>query len=161
MALRKNIPAFFVQHAHYATGALLGVLLIAIAGFAAPKARAYALEPLPPAANPGAAIGQGYNFSNSFQNLISSFTAFFDNMKNTNGTVSITGGSAGGSGIPNGVTVTVDWRSYVQRFDVWFYNATGVQIQWLTTFIVNIFAWIVGTLQGIATWVAGIVTKSL
>ncbi len=158
--MQKNNPAFFAKLAIVIPVA--GILILAAASGTTPRAHAYALGPTAPAANPGAAIGQGYNFSNSFQNLISSFTTFFNNIKSTNGSVSVTGGgSAGAPGVPSGVTVTVDWRSYVQSFDVWFYDATGIQIQGFTNFVADVFAWIVGALQGLAAWVAGIVTKSL
>lgn len=158
--MNKTFPAFVASVA----AAVPLVVFVALVGVAPKEAHAYAVGPVSPPSvgNSGAPIGQGYDFTNSFQNLISSFTSFFNNIKNTNGTVSIAGNPTGVSnGVPPGVTVTVDWQSYVSRFDQWFYGATGVNIGWLTGFIIRFFAWLFGALQGVVTWIAGLATGAI
>ncbi len=157
--MNKTFPAFVASVA----AAMPLVVFLVIAGAVPKEAYAYAVGPVAPSANSsGAPIGQGYNFTNSFKNLVSSFTSFFNNIKSTNGTVSIAGNPAGASnGVPPGVTVTVDWRSYLARFDAWFFGATGVNIGGLTDFILNMFSWLFGALQGVVVWIAGFLTGAI
>ena len=158
--MNKKLSAFV---ASFAT-AIMTVVFFVIIGSIPGKAYAYAVGPVPPPSADGSAapIGQGYDFTNSFQNLVSSFTSFFDNIKATNGTVSVSGNTMGTpNGLPPGVTVTVDWQSYVNRFDTWFYGVTGVNIEWLTGLMIRFFGWFFGVLQGIVTWVAALATGAI
>ena len=158
--MNKTFPAFVAS----VVAAMPLVVFVVFAGAVPGKAYAYAVGPVSPSANNSGApiIGQGYDFTNSFQNLVSSFTSFFNNMKNTNGTVSISGSSAGTSNVvPQGVTVTVDWQSYFSRFDAWFYGATGVNIGGLTNFVIHFFAWLFGMLQGVVVWIANFLTGAI
>ncbi len=157
--MNKTFPAFVAS----VIAAMPLVVFIVFVGAVPKEAHAYAVGPVAPSANnSGAPIGQGYDFTNSFQNLVSSFTSFFNNIKSTNSTLSISGNSAGTSnGVPQGVTVTVDWQSYLSRFDTWFYGATGVNIGGLTNFVINFFAWLFGMLQGVVAWIANFLTGAI
>lgn len=159
--------------------ALFSVFLLMSASIGALpyKAHAYAVGPVPPSAGgsssatgqgPAAPIGQGYNFPDSFSNLVSSFTSFFNNIRSSSGNLSIGGNSAGiaigtaaGNGMMPAVAATVNWQSYLNGFNEWFYNATGVRIDGFTNFIVHFFGWLFGWLQGIAVWIAGAATRSI
>lgn len=157
--MNKTFPSFV---APFVAAVPLAVFLVLMGGMPG-KAYAYAVGPVSPSSGgQGTPIGQGYDFTNSFQNLVSSFTSFFNDIKATNGTVSLSGNSAGtANGLPPGVTVTVDWQFYVSRFDAWFYGATGVNIEWLTGFIIHFFTWLFGALQGIVSWIVGFATGAI
>ncbi len=133
--MKKNFPVFFVVVATFACAA--GIALSAFI-FSPAHAYAYATGPM----TPGTSV-QGYNFGPAFQNLVSPFVNFFQNIKLTttgNATIPINiGGTTTGS--PN-MTLTINGQQYITRFENWFYGATGTNINGLVAFIFQFFAWL-------------------
>lgn len=120
------------------------VVALGIFFFSPSLAQAYSVDTV---ATP-TAIGQNYDFGNSFKNLVSPFTSFFNNMKTTNGTISISVGSS--------TTVNVDTQPYVNRFDSWFYGFTGVNIVAFTNGVTSFFSWLFDALHGVVIWIASL-----
>lgn len=172
--MNKRPLAFFA--AHRASVFAFLMLAGAVFAFSPMQASAYAVggggtsygsgpvAPTTPATGGPGAIGQGYDFNSSFNTLISSFTTFINNIKATNGTVTLGGpssGSVGNVGLPAGVTVTVDTQPYVMQFDAWFYNLAGVHVAGLLDLVIHSLLWIFGVLMQIVAWIAAELTKSM
>ena len=115
---------------------VIAVFLFSIA-FAAPQARAYAIGSTTgsaASAGSGSAAGSSYDVGNSFQNLISPFTGFIDQLKWNNNTTINPSGASGT--IPPASNLAPVAASDVQnmlgkwfsQFDNWFRGVTGVQL---------------------------------
>ncbi len=159
--MNRTSPGFFAVSAAI-MGAFLAVTMGAAFMFApALHAEAYSVGggSVTPTTPPSAgAIGQGYDFTSSFQNLISAFTSFANNIQATNGTVTLGGPK---SGAPSGVTVTVDTQPYIMQFDNWFYSTTGVHVAGLLDLVVHFISWAIGVANMIITWFVTQLTRSL
>ncbi len=137
---------FSVFLATVASGA--ATIALAVFLFSPLRAAAYAVGPAVPSAPTGS-----YDLGSSLGNLISPFSNFFNNIKNTNGTVSIGGGSVNGA--PSGVTISVNTQPYINQFDSWFYGFTGVHIEGFTNAAVHFFQWSFTTADAVVVWIAG------
>jgi hypothetical protein len=158
--MNKFFTTFLAVTASGATMIALAIVIISPL-----RANAYALggssAPLPVLnsdISSGSASGTigSYDFGSSFRNLVSPFTNFFNSMQSSGGTsgsgvVSVSAGSAA-----PGVTIRVDTQPYINQFDAWFYNATGVHIEGFVNFVMNFFGWFFGVLGGIIIWIAGL-----
>ena len=114
-------------------------------------------------------IGTPYNFGASFENLIAPFMNFIRNIQMSNGTVSVgipVSGMAAGGGTASGVSaspvsVNVNLTSYIDQFDVWVYNTTGVHINGAMAFIGKFLTWAFSTADNTAQWIAKAVSRSI
>ncbi len=135
------------------TGVTLAVAMGAAFAFAPVRAEAYSVgggsSMMPTTPPPTGAIGQGYDFTSSFQNLISAFTSFANNIQAANGTVTFGGP---GSGAPTGVNVTVDTQPYIMQFDNWFYGMTGIHPAGILDLAIHFISWAIGIANTIVKW---------
>jgi hypothetical protein len=102
---------------------------------------------------------QGYNFGNSFGNLISPFENFFNSMNGGNVSVPVNlnlGGSNISSTITIGINVQQYINQYIQEFDAWFYEHTGVHIAWLINIFIGIIYWIWWLADSAVRWIIGL-----
>lgn len=113
------------------------------------RAQAYAIGPVAPGAMSSGSI-DSYDFGNSFQNLVSPFTNFFNNIKNVGGSTF----SVGGGSIAPGVTINISAQPYVAQFEAWFYRVTGIHIDGYVVIAIRFFGWLFGVLDGIVVWLA-------
>ncbi len=158
----KNRMMFF----NSSIAAMVAVFIFSIIFFSAPQAHAYAVGSVPPTnTETGGTVGaSSYNIGTSFQNLISPFTGFINNLKfNNNSPVNPSGMSTGMNGTsftwPT-VNLTPVLESTVQntlsqwlsQFDNWFYNVTGVQLSGILVTILGIFSWALGLAQQAVNW---------
>jgi hypothetical protein len=134
-----------------------------LSALSADVAQAYAL-PVAPSSDAAASVdasstagpAQNYNFNNSLQNLISPFQNFFNSVK-------VTGNipfniNTGSNTSPN-ISIGVDYQQYINQFNTWFYGATGVQIQGLTSGVVSFFSWVFAAANAAVNWIAGLAHK--
>jgi hypothetical protein len=131
-----------------------GATMIALAVFIVSplRAEAYSVGPIEPSTGTSSdAVVGSYDFGSSFQNLISPFTNFFNSMQSTGGVISVGGGTAA-----SGVTVSVNTQPYVNQFGSWFYGFTGVHIEAFINGVINFFGWLLGVLNGVIVWIAGL-----
>jgi hypothetical protein len=163
----KNCAMFF-------GAAIVGVIAIFIffgAIMPVPQAYAYAVGSVPTNIGTGAdssARGGSYDFGSSFQNLISPFTGFINNLKfNSGTTINVNGANNAMTGAgfswPT-VNVAPVLESTVQntlsqwfsQFDNWFYGATGVQLSGIMVAILGVFSWALGLAQQVVNWLLGL-----
>ena len=159
--MNKLFSTFFAVAVSGATMIALAIVIISPL-----RADAYAVggssAPLP-VLNSGISSGSGssgtigsYDFGSSFQNLVSPFTNFFNSMQSSGGNSGTGVVSVGGGSAAPGVTISVDTQPYINQFDAWFYNITGVHIEGFTNFVIHFFGWLFGVLGGIIIWIAGL-----
>jgi hypothetical protein len=164
--MKKNRVMFF-------GAATVGVVAIfvffgAMMSVSVPHARAYAVGSVPADAGAGAGTSSSYDAGNSFQNLVSPFTGFFNSLKfNNDTTININGvnNAVGGAGFswPT-VNVAPVLESTVQntlsqwfsQFDNWVYGATGIQLSGIMVAILGVFSWALGLAQQAVNWLLGL-----
>jgi phage-related protein len=137
---------------------------------ATPRAYAYAVGVVPPPAGamPGTSTGtdnvagSSYDIGGSFQNLISPFTGFINNLKwNNNATIN-TNDTAGTTWPVINFTPIVGsaFRNLLSqwfgKFDNWFYGVTGIQLSRILIAILNVFSWALGLAQQAVNWLLGL-----
>ncbi len=138
---------------------IVGAIAVFIfsAVFAAPRAHAYAIGPLPT----GTASG-GYDFAGSLQNLFSPFTGFINNLKWKNNTTINTHGEATGTWPTVNVTPIVASGAqniltrWFGKFDDWFYGMTGMRLSGIFSGALNVFAWMLGLAHDAIGWMRGL-----
>jgi len=152
--MNKKFPALFII-------ATIGSICAAFIVYS-PAARAYEIPsagqlPVPPViAASGSA--QDYDFTNSFGSLLSPFENFFNSMKGGNASIPVTlnVGNNASTTITIGIDVQQYINQYISQFDAWFYNATGVHIEWILNIFVNIIYWAIGLANGAVRWIVGL-----
>jgi hypothetical protein len=152
--VQKNRMMFFGG----TIAALIAIFISSTLFFATPTAHAYAVGTVP--SNPTPSVGT-YDVGNSFQNLISPFTGFVNNLKWNNNTTISSGGHAQtyptvnltpvvASGVQN---ILGQWAS---EFDNWFYGITGIQLSGILLVLLNAISWTLGLAQQVVNWLLGL-----
>ena len=162
----KNPSMFFAFSGIAAAGAFAIVLMASLAVlYPANDAYAYAVEPV--ATSGVSSSAQPYNFGTSFENLISPFANFFKNIQLNGQTLTVgQGGGNGASGqgsasSPVNVSVSFNFQSYVTGFENWFYQTTGVHIDWLLNVIIGFISWLWWGANAIVDWIVGVISHAL
>ncbi len=141
--------------------AILGMAAIFI--ISAPNnAKAYAISSTgqPLGAQSSASAGTStnfdgnYDFNGSFQNLISPFKSFFNNLSwNTSTVINIHPTST----ILPPVNITPGVQNIFIQFDNWFYSLTNIRLSGFAAIILSGLSWTLGVAKGIADWLLGLI----
>jgi hypothetical protein len=153
--MKKKFPVLFMIATF---GSLCAAFVLCF-----PTARAYEIPsagrlPVPPVL---AATGssQGYGSDNSFNSLVSPFTNFFNSMRGGN-TVPPMTLNVGGGDNPSAMTISINVQQYVNQYtndiDAWFYQHTGVHVQWVIMIFVNFVYWLFGLANAAVRWIVGL-----
>jgi hypothetical protein len=160
--MKSNILMFFKT-------AIVGMIAVFVfsAAFAAPQAQAYAVDSVsgagstPSLTTTGVSNGS-YDFGNSFQNLVSPFTGFVNNLKWNNGTTTINTNGVSFSWPTINVTPVSKntfqstLSQWFGEFNTWFYSVTGIQLSGILAALLNLFSWVLGLAQQAVNWLLGL-----
>jgi hypothetical protein len=149
--MKKNVVMFFMA-------AVAGVIAVFLFLAPAPQAYAYAVG-APVTSTSG---GGQYDLNSSFQNLISPFTNFFQNLQWSNTTSINTNGTPGGNWPVVNFTPIVSgaiqgWlTTWFTEFDNWFYHLTGVQLSRIVFAILSVLSWVLKLAENVVNWLLGL-----
>jgi hypothetical protein len=94
-------------------------------------------------------LDSSYDANNSFQNLISPFQNFFENLQSTNSSsVDIYPTS---TMVPP-INITPGVQNIFTQFNDWFYGLTGFRLSGLVVVVLTGLSWILGIAKGISDW---------
>ncbi len=128
----------------------ISIFAIFIFSFAsAPHAEAYAIGSDTP--------GNDYSVSTSFQNLLSPFDGFIEDLQGSNNvSISLPAASTTlpslniSSGLKN---ILVGWLT---EFDNWFYGLTGVRLSGIFFVLLNAILWCLHLAEDVVNWLLGL-----
>lgn len=102
---------------------------------------------------------QGENFGQSLNSLAAPFENFFNSMNHGGFSVPMNF-TMGGNNVSSTITVGINVQQYINQwinqFDAWFYQHTGVHIEWLFNIFIGIVYWVWWLADSVVRWIVGL-----
>ncbi len=139
----------------------IAVMVVGGISGTASVARAYEMPaagqlPVPAAFAATTTASSTYDFGSSFGNLVSPFTDFFNSIQGNN----IKAPTLQIGGATSTISISINFQQYlnqyVSQFDMWFYQKTGVQIDWLLRIFINVVYWAINLANFAVKWIVSL-----
>lgn len=143
---------------------LLIAVLVVVGAFSGGRAYAYEIPsagslPVPSGLSATTTASSTYDFGSSFGNLATPFTNFWNSMQSGNVVPQFNLNAGLGTASTtiafkfNPVQYVDQW---VNQFDMWFYEKSGVRIDGVMRVLVNIIWWCVNLANAAVQWIVGL-----